>query len=88
MNYALLAILITLILSAFFSGMEIAFISANKLRVELDKKQKRFPSGILDLFFRKPAFFITTMLVGNNLALVLYGIYMTKILDPVFDMGI
>lgn len=83
-SYLIIIIITTLLLSAFFSGMEIAFVSANKLRVELDKKQKRFPSAILDIFFKKPAFYITTMLVGNNLALVIYGIYMTRVSESVY----
>lgn len=76
-------ILLMLILSAFFSGMEIAFISANKLMIEVDRKQGHFSSGIISIFIKNPAKYLTTMLVGNNVALVVYGAFMTQILEPV-----
>lgn len=76
-------IIITIVFSAFFSGMEIAFISSNKLKIELDKGRGRIGSGIIAQFARKPARFIGTLLLGNNVALVVYGIAMANMLDPV-----
>ncbi|MDG1262396.1 MAG: hemolysin family protein [Flavobacteriales bacterium] len=69
-----LIILISLLFSAFFSGMEIAFVSANKLKIELDNKQGLWTAKILAIFIGRPKVFIATMLIGNNLALVFYGI--------------
>ena len=80
-SYWPLVIILSLIASAFSSGMEIAFITANKLKIELDKKQGVFASGIIGHFSKHPKMFIATMLVGNNVALVVYGLYMGEVIE-------
>jgi CBS domain containing-hemolysin-like protein len=76
----ILIILLAIILSAFFSGMEIAFIASNRLRIELDRKQGVFGSKIIKLFTDNPGQYIATMLIGNNFSLVIYGLVFSKIL--------
>ncbi len=76
MSTSLVVIIISLVASAFFSGMEIAFISANRIHIELEKKQEGFLAKVLSLITAKPSKFIATMLIGNNIALVVYGLFM------------
>lgn len=72
--------IVSVFLSGFFSGMEIAFTSANRLRMEIDRKRGGLSGRILALFSDKPGEYITTMLVGNNIVLVIYSLYMTKLI--------
>ena len=80
-------IIIPLLLSAFFSGIEIAFVSSNKVRFELDMKKKTLLGRIINLFYHHQEEFISTMLVGNNIALVVYGIGMADLrYSPLFGI--
>jgi putative hemolysin len=83
-----LAILLALIFSAFFSGMEIAFISSNRLHLELQNKKGLFPYGIISYLVKHPGKFIATLLIGNNIALVYYGQMMHEVMVPFFDLTI
>ena len=87
MEIELIIIIISILLSAFFSGMEIAFVSANKMHIELEKKREGFIPRILNVITQKSSKFITTMLVGNNISLVIYSYYMGKILIRILPLG-
>ncbi len=77
----IIATIVILLFSGFFSGMEIAFVSSSKLRFEMDREEQGFSSRLIDTFYRHPNSFISTLLVGNNIALVVYGILMAKIVN-------
>ena len=81
MSPTALFLLIAMIFSAFFSGMEIAFVSSSKLRFEVDKSNRSLSGKLLSVFYNNPNNYISTMLVGNNIALVVYGIMMSRIID-------
>lgn len=78
----IIIVIASLFLSAIFSGMEIAFVSADRVRAELDTHKEGLSARIIDRYFSRPDFFITTMLVGNNIVLVIYGMAAAKLLEP------
>jgi len=80
---AILTIIIVMIFTSFFSGMEIAFVASNKLRIELDKKQGQFGSKLIGFFTENPGQYFATMLIGNNIALVIFGLIISRLLSPV-----
>lgn len=82
----ILYILITLIFIGFFSGVEIAFVSSNKLNIEIKRKQGSYSGRVLAGFMENPATFIGTSLVGINVGLVIYGLLMTSLTDRFFDV--
>lgn len=86
MDIEIVIIVISLLLSAFFSGMEIAYISSNKIHIEIEKKQNGFLAKILTKLTAKPSKFIATMLIGNNIALVIYGFFMGELLVTWFQV--
>lgn len=84
MDSSVWIILLLLFFSAFFSGMEIAFLSSNKLKIEIDRQQGKFYASIAHIFVNNPGQFITTMLVGNNIVMVCYSALMTRLLTEHF----
>jgi len=85
MEVPLIGICITLIFSAFFSGMEIAYISSNRLKIELDKSKGTINGRILSLFYKHESHFIAMLLLGNNIALVFFGLYAAEVLEPIIQ---
>jgi CBS domain containing-hemolysin-like protein len=90
MEVPIIGIVITLIFSAFFSGLEIAYISSNRLKIELDKSKGTFNARLLGSFYRNESFFIAMLLLGNNISLVFFGLFSARLLDPiiVFSWGV
>ena len=84
MENDILIIIMSLVFSSFFSGMEIAFISSNRIYLEIEKKQKSLSSKILNKITRNDSKFIVTMLLGNNIMLVIYGVFMGKLILNLF----
>lgn len=85
MQVDIIIIVVSLLLSAFFSGMEIAYVSSNKIHIEIEKKQNDFLAKILTKLTKKPSKFMATMLIGNNIALVIYGFFMGDLLIDWFQ---
>ena len=81
MTELMIGLIISMVFSAFFSGMEIAFVSSNRLRAEMDREKNGLSQRALAVFYAHPSNFISTMLVGNNIALVVYGILFAQIFD-------
>lgn len=81
MTSLIIGLLVSMLFSAFFSGMEIAFVSSNRLRAEMDREKNGLAQKAIAIFYQHPNNFVSTMLVGNNIALVIYGILFARIFD-------
>lgn len=86
-TYNIIAILTTMVLSAFFSGMEIAFVASNRLLMKVGKDQSGLSQHCLKVFYANPNSFVSTMLVGNNIVLVVYGILFARIFDGLWQLA-
>lgn len=86
-TYNIIAILATMVLSAFFSGMEIAFVASNRLLMKVGKDQSGLSQHCLKVFYTNPNSFVSTMLVGNNIVLVVYGILFARIFDGLWQLA-
>ena len=84
----IIGIVITLAFSAFFSGLEIAFVSSNKMLAEMQKDKNGLSQQALSIFYKRPNNFVSTMLVGNNISLIIYGIFMAEVLDSTIFRGL
>lgn len=83
--YIIVAILVLIVLSGFFSGMEIAYVASSRLMLEIDKNKGGLRGYILGTLFHKPDTYIATMLVANNIVLVIYGLLMSYLIDPILE---
>ena len=88
MTGLIIGLAVTMVVSAFFSGMEIAFVSSNRLLAEMDKEKNGLSQRAISVFYQHPNNFVSTMLVGNNIALVLYGILFANIFDELLFYGL
>ena len=84
----LIGIAVTMVLSAFFSGMEIAFVSSNRMLAEMDREGNGLTKKLLSVFYSHPNGFVSTMLVGNNIVLVIYGILFAEFFDKTLFCGL
>ena len=82
-----IGILVTMAFSAFFSGMEIAFVASNRMLAEMDKERNALSQRLISFFYRHPNGFVSTMLVGNNIVLVIYGILIARFFDNTIFRG-
>lgn len=85
MEVPLIGIIVTLIFSAFFSGMETAFLASNRLKIELDKSKNTLRSRIITLFYKNESHFIAMILLGNNISLVFFGLFSAQLLEPIIQ---
>ncbi len=88
MTYLIIGLVVSMIFSAFFSGMEIAFVASNRMLAEMDREKHALSQKAISLFYQHPSNFVSTMLVGNNIALVIYGILFAQIFDATLFSGL